>query len=120
MDGVGALVLVPTRELAVQVFEVLRHEGRLSGFVLITGTVLRLFVPSQILLGQQLVKAADLVAAAVLGGIDRLVGTAEGLLDPDTNLTYAVKYLAGAYRAAGGDHNRALDEAFARNTGLVR
>ena len=35
-------------------------------------------------------------------------GTAEGLLDPDTNLTYAVKYLAGAYRAAGGDHNRAV------------
>lgn len=35
-------------------------------------------------------------------------GTAQGLLDPDTNLTYAVKYLAGAYRAAGGDHNRAV------------
>lgn len=35
-------------------------------------------------------------------------GTAEGLRDPDTNLTYAVKYLAGAYRAAGGDHNRAV------------
>jgi soluble lytic murein transglycosylase-like protein len=35
-------------------------------------------------------------------------GTAQGLLDPDTNLTYAVKYLAGAYRVAGGDHNRAV------------
>ena len=35
-------------------------------------------------------------------------GTAEGLLDPETNLTYAVKYLAGAYRAANGDHNRAV------------
>lgn len=35
-------------------------------------------------------------------------GSAEGLRDPDTNLTYAVKYLAGAYRAAGGDHNRAV------------
>ena len=35
-------------------------------------------------------------------------GTAHGLLDPDTNLTYAVKYLAGAYRAAGGDQNRAV------------
>lgn len=35
-------------------------------------------------------------------------GTAEGLLDPDTNMTYAVKYLAGAYRAAGGDHDRAI------------
>ena len=35
-------------------------------------------------------------------------GTAEGLLDPETNLTYAVKYLAGAYRAAHGDHNRAV------------
>ena len=35
-------------------------------------------------------------------------GSAEGLRDPDTNLTYAVKYLAGAYRAAGGDHTRAV------------
>src|ERR1700732_4130495 len=35
-------------------------------------------------------------------------GTAEGLRDPDTNLTYAVKYLAGAYRAAHGDHARAV------------
>jgi soluble lytic murein transglycosylase-like protein len=35
-------------------------------------------------------------------------GNAEGLRDPDTNLTYAVKYLAGAYRAANGDHNRAM------------
>jgi soluble lytic murein transglycosylase-like protein len=35
-------------------------------------------------------------------------GDAQGLRDPDTNLTYAVKYLAGAYRAAGGDHNRAM------------
>jgi soluble lytic murein transglycosylase-like protein len=35
-------------------------------------------------------------------------GTAQGLRDPDTNLTYAVKYLAGAYRAANGDHNRAV------------
>jgi soluble lytic murein transglycosylase-like protein len=30
-------------------------------------------------------------------------GTAAGLLDADTNMTYAVKYLAGAYRAAGGN-----------------
>ena len=35
-------------------------------------------------------------------------GDAEGLRDPDTNLAYGVKYLAGAYRAAGGDHNRAM------------
>jgi soluble lytic murein transglycosylase-like protein len=35
-------------------------------------------------------------------------GGAEGLRDPDTNLTYGVKYLAGAYRAANGDHNRAM------------
>jgi hypothetical protein len=35
-------------------------------------------------------------------------GTAEGLRDPDTNLTYAVRYLAGAYRAANGDHKRAM------------
>ncbi len=35
-------------------------------------------------------------------------GTAEGLRDPETNLTWAVKYLAGAYRAANGDHSRAM------------
>ena len=35
-------------------------------------------------------------------------GTAEGLRDPETNLTYGVKYLAGACRAANGDHNRAM------------
>jgi soluble lytic murein transglycosylase-like protein len=35
-------------------------------------------------------------------------GTAEGLRDPETNLKYAVKYLAGAYRAAKGDLNRAV------------
>lgn len=35
-------------------------------------------------------------------------GDAKGLLDPDTNLTYAVKYLAGALRAARGNHDRAV------------
>jgi soluble lytic murein transglycosylase-like protein len=35
-------------------------------------------------------------------------GTAEGLRNPETNLTYGVKYLAGAYRAAGSDHSRAV------------
>lgn len=35
-------------------------------------------------------------------------GDASGLLDPNTNMTYAVKYLAGAYRAAGGNADRAV------------
>ena len=35
-------------------------------------------------------------------------GTAAGLLDPHTNMTYAVKYLAGAYRAAGCNEGRAI------------
>ena len=35
-------------------------------------------------------------------------GGAAGLLDADTNMTYAVKYLAGAYRAAGGNMDRAV------------
>ena len=35
-------------------------------------------------------------------------GDAKGLLDADTNMTYAVRYLAGAYRAAGGNHDRAV------------
>ena len=35
-------------------------------------------------------------------------GSAAGLLDADTNMTYAVKYLAGAYRAADGNADRAV------------
>jgi soluble lytic murein transglycosylase-like protein len=35
-------------------------------------------------------------------------GSPAGLLDPDTNLTYAVRYLAGAYRVAHGSYNRAV------------
>ncbi|MFN3657319.1 MAG: transglycosylase SLT domain-containing protein [Pseudolabrys sp.] len=35
-------------------------------------------------------------------------GSAAGLLDADTNMTYAVKYLAGAYRVANGNHDRAV------------
>jgi len=35
-------------------------------------------------------------------------GEADGLLDADTNMTYAVKYLAGAYRAAGCDPDLAI------------
>jgi soluble lytic murein transglycosylase-like protein len=35
-------------------------------------------------------------------------GDADGLLDPETNMAYAVRYLAGAYRAAHGDEDRAI------------
>src|ERR1700744_373886 len=35
-------------------------------------------------------------------------GTAEGLRDPVTNLTYGIKYLAGAFRAANGAYDRAV------------
>jgi soluble lytic murein transglycosylase-like protein len=35
-------------------------------------------------------------------------GPPAGLLDPDTNLRYAVRYLAGAYKVAGGNHHRAV------------
>jgi len=35
-------------------------------------------------------------------------GSAAGLLDADTNMTYAVKYLAGAYHAAGGNPDRTV------------
>ena len=35
-------------------------------------------------------------------------GDARGLLDADTNMTYAVKYLANAYKVAGGNHDRAV------------
>ncbi len=35
-------------------------------------------------------------------------GAPAGLLDAHTNLTYGVRYLAGAYRVAGGDAGRAV------------
>ena len=35
-------------------------------------------------------------------------GDAGGLLNADTNMTYAVRYLAGAYRAAGGNQDQAI------------
>ena len=35
-------------------------------------------------------------------------GSAAELLDPQINMTYAVRYLAGAYRAANGNENRAV------------
>lgn len=35
-------------------------------------------------------------------------GSPQGLLDAETNLTYGIRYLAGAYKVARGDHNRAV------------
>jgi soluble lytic murein transglycosylase-like protein len=35
-------------------------------------------------------------------------GSAAGLLDAETNIKYAVRYLAGAYRVARGNHDRAV------------
>jgi hypothetical protein len=35
-------------------------------------------------------------------------GDAAGLRDPETNLSYGIKYLAGAWRAANSDHSRAM------------
>jgi soluble lytic murein transglycosylase-like protein len=35
-------------------------------------------------------------------------GAPAGLLDPETNMIYAVRYLAGAYRAAHGNEMRAV------------
>jgi soluble lytic murein transglycosylase-like protein len=35
-------------------------------------------------------------------------GNATGLLDADTNMTYAVRYLANAYKVAGGNSDRAV------------
>ncbi|SFK76094.1 lytic transglycosylase domain-containing protein [Methylocapsa palsarum] len=35
-------------------------------------------------------------------------GPVNGLLDPHVNLTYAIPYLANAYRIAGGDEDRAV------------
>jgi soluble lytic murein transglycosylase-like protein len=35
-------------------------------------------------------------------------GSLQGLLDADTNMTYAVRYLAGAYKVANGNHDQAV------------
>ena len=35
-------------------------------------------------------------------------GSAQGLLDAETNLKYAVRYLRGAYMVADGNHDRAV------------
>ena len=35
-------------------------------------------------------------------------GAASGLLDAETNLKYAVKYLRGAYLTAGGNYDRSV------------
>ena len=35
-------------------------------------------------------------------------GSAQGLLDAETNLNYGVKYLRGAYLVAGGNHDAAV------------
>ena len=35
-------------------------------------------------------------------------GAAKGLLDAETNLKYAVRYLSGAYKVAGGDESQAV------------
>lgn len=44
---------------------------------------------------------------ATAKGLGYKGGTA-GLLDAETNLTYAVRYLANAYAVAGGNHDRAV------------
>ncbi|MFZ0096511.1 MAG: hypothetical protein WAK97_21540, partial [Pseudolabrys sp.] len=46
-------------------------------------------------------------------------GSAAGLLDADTNMTYAVKYLAGAYRVANGNTNQAVHYYAAKNKGMA-
>ena len=47
-------------------------------------------------------------------------GAPSGLLDADTNLRYAVKYLAGAYRVAGGNPDRAAAARSARSESAPR
>ncbi len=52
-------------------------------------------------MGMMQIKTATARAMGYTGG-------PAGLLDAETNLTYAVKYLAGAYRAANGNHDLAV------------
>jgi soluble lytic murein transglycosylase-like protein len=51
---------------------------------------------------------ARAVSAGNYGLMQIKLPTARGLLDADTNMTYAVKYLAGAYRVANGNASRAV------------
>ncbi|HEY8267034.1 MAG TPA: transglycosylase SLT domain-containing protein [Xanthobacteraceae bacterium] len=52
-------------------------------------------------MGMMQIKTATAHAMGYTGG-------PAGLLDADVNMTYAVKYLAGAYRAAKGNHDLAV------------
>jgi soluble lytic murein transglycosylase-like protein len=52
-------------------------------------------------MGMMQIKTATARAMGYTGG-------PAGLLDAETNLTYAVRYLAGAYRAAKGNHDLAV------------
>ena len=52
-------------------------------------------------MGMMQIKTATARAMGYTGG-------PAGLLDAETNMTYAVKYLAGAYRAANGNHDLAV------------
>jgi soluble lytic murein transglycosylase-like protein len=52
-------------------------------------------------MGMMQIKTATARAMGYTGG-------PAGLLDAETNLTYAVRYLAGAYRAANGNHDLAV------------
>ena len=52
-------------------------------------------------MGMMQIKTATARAMGYTGG-------PAGLLDADVNMTYAVKYLAGAYRAAHGNHDLAV------------
>jgi soluble lytic murein transglycosylase-like protein len=47
------------------------------------------------------------ISHATAGGMG-YHGKPEGLLDAETNLRYAVRYLAGAYVTAGGDYDRSV------------
>jgi soluble lytic murein transglycosylase-like protein len=47
------------------------------------------------------------IKTATARGVGYTGGPA-GLLDAETNLTYGIKYLAGAWRVAGGSHDRAV------------
>ena len=46
-------------------------------------------------------------------------GSAAGLLDPEVNMTYAVKYLAGAWKVAGGNESAAFAVATKVRSGTI-
>ncbi|MBV9077524.1 MAG: lytic transglycosylase domain-containing protein [Methylobacteriaceae bacterium] len=87
----------------------IRHHAKLNGVpeALVHRIVIRESKYNPRAVGQGGAMGLMQIKTATARGLGYTGGPA-GLLDAETNLTYAVKYLAGAYRTAGGNFDRAV------------